>query len=183
MTCPPWLILRGRPIFIFFTDLLVWYSTCSLHFGAVPFLLLAYLSAWSIILPVCSGFSNWALFPLFRYIRYFLSSRALVCFITMRTWCVGREECSDCSWLYCTILYSIYYLIYNKPLLAQSLFRHITMAHLSLGIHYSGAFYFAAQCGHPAANQLPPFVPCDSLVVVTGVASDHRPVEPRGLPP
>ena len=121
--------------YLFFTDLLVWYSTCSLHFGTVSFL--AYLSAWSIILPVCSGFSNWALFPLYRYIRYFLSSRALVCFITMRTWCLGREECSDCSWLYCTILYSIYYLIYNKPLLAQSLFRHITMAHLSLGYLYS----------------------------------------------
>ena len=73
-------------------------STCSLQFlYYIYFYISAYLSAWSFkILSYlfrfqkgrCSRFS--ATFGTFRH------SRVLVCFITMRTWCVGREECSDC---------------------------------------------------------------------------------------
>ena len=82
--------------FINFGPFSAWCSTCSLQILYYIYIS-AYFSAWSLIIfsylfhfqkGRCSRFS--ATFGTFRH------SRALVCFITMRTWCVGREECSDC---------------------------------------------------------------------------------------
>jgi len=76
----------------------------------------------------------------------------------MRTWRVGREECSDCfgyTTPYCVVSLTLFYLSIYYLFMAQSPFWHINMAHISLGILINSSssvpVYWLLSASSPAA--------------------------------